>query len=260
MRGIIAALVLCLAGSAQTAKDLPSFDVASVKPNTELGNTININLGTVRHGEVKLSNTNMNDCIRFAYGLSSNEQIAGADWMRSYKIRFDIDAKAPPETPRDRLLLMTQRLLAERFHLTLHRESKPVAHYEIEVGKGGPKLPESTEEPDSTLVGSGVGMLNYRHIPIDTLAVLLSRQLKQPVMNRTNLKGFFDVNLTWRPDDPQPISKGPDAGSPAVPADIESRPDLFHAMQSQLGLKLMPSKSPIDVLVIDHVDQVPVGN
>ncbi len=253
----MAAAAVCLAAAAQT--DLPSFDVASVKPNTEIGASIRVNLGTARHGEVTLNNTNMNDCIRFAFNLSSNDQIEGPDWMGSYKIRFDIDAKAPPDTPRATLLLMTQRLLAERFHLALHRRSKAIAHYEIEAAPGGLKLAHSTEDPDTNLVGYGAGRLNYRHIPIATLAILLSRQLKQPVIDNTRLDGFYDIDLAWRPDDPQPISRGPDAAAPPEPPDMESRPDLFHAM-AQLGLKLVASKAPIDVLVIDHVDQVPVGN
>jgi len=259
MRRTIAGLVFCLTAAAQTAAELPSFDVASVKPNTDPGDRISINLGTARHGEVTLNNTNMNDCIRFAYGLSSNEQISGPLWMGDYKIRFDIDAKAPPDTPRDTLLLMLRRLLAERFHLALHGEPKPVAHYEIEVAKGGPKLPASGEEI-SRLVSYGRGLLDYRHIPMATFAVLLARQLKQPVLDRTGLNGAFDVKLEWRPDDPQPITRGPDPASQPEDREIESRPDLFHAIQAQLGLKLTSSKSPIEVLVIDHADQVPVGN
>jgi uncharacterized protein (TIGR03435 family) len=252
MRGTIAGFVLCLTAAAQTSDELPSFDVASVKPNNDVTDKLSINLGSVRHGEVTLGNTNMNDCIRFAYELSSNEQISGPLWMGDYKFRFDIIAKAPPDTPHEKMLLMLQRLLAERFHLKLHREPKAIAHYEIELGKDGPKMPPSPEEPPSRLVGYNRGLLNYRHIPLGTFAVLLSRQLKQPVLDRTGLRGFYDFKIEWLPDD---LPSGPPAS-----ADMETRPDLFRAMQSQLGLKLIASKAPIDVLVVDHVDQVPVGN
>ena len=249
-----------MAAAAQSVAGLPSFDVASLKPNTEVGSTIQVNLGTARHGEVKLNNTNLNDCLRFAYDLASNDQIDGPDWMGSYKIRFDIDAKAQPDTPRDKLLLMLQRLLTERFHLQMHRAPKSIAHFDIEVAKDGLKLQPATEDPADRMISYGRGLLHYKHIPMSVFAVLLSRQLKQPVFDRTGLEGFFDVKLEWRPDDTEPVSRGPDAANLPAVDNIESRPDLFHAMQAQLGLRLTASKAPIEVLVIDHADQTPVGN
>jgi uncharacterized protein (TIGR03435 family) len=247
----------------QKAADLPSFDVASVKPSPESGpgQSININLGTARHGEVTLQNTNVSDCVRFAYGLVSDEQVSGPDWIRSYQFRFDIDAKAPPDTPREQLLRMMQRLLAERFHLVLHREPRPVARLDLEVAKGGPKLHASLDSTVSGLVAYRPGQLAYNHIPLNTLAVLLSRQLKQPVIDNTGIAGFFDIKLEWLPDNPPRPSTGPDgAKKAAIPDDMDLRPDIFHAVQAQLGLKLETRRTPIDVLVIDHVDQVPVGN
>ena len=255
--GILA--LFTLSAFAQPPQPLPAFDVASVKPNTEITDRLEINIGSIHHGEVKLGNANMNDCISFAYSLTSHEQISGPAWMASYATRFDIDAKAPPNTPRDQVLLMLQRLLAERFHLALHHDVKAIAHYEIEVGKGGSKLPVAENVPDSSLVAYGRGRLEYHHVPMEIFAVLLSRQLKQPVIDRTGLQGVFDVNLTWRPDD-APAARAPDAAPPPADREIELRPDLFRAMETQLGLKLIASKSPIDVLVIDHVDQTPVGN
>lgn len=257
----ILSLVLTAAASA-VAEDLPRFDVASVKPSPEVapGQNININLGTARHGEVTLTNTNLSDCIRYAYGLVSDEQISGPDWMRSYKLRFDIDAKAPVDTPVSRLLQMLQQLLTERFRLAIHREPKPMAHLELSVAKGGPKLKVSKDDGAAGLVEYGPGRLFYNHVPLHTLAVLLSRQLKQPVLDVTGIEGNFDVKLEWRPDGPQPVSKGPDAAPAKEADDMAFRRDLFGAVQAQLGLKLEPKKTPMDVLVIDHAEQVPVGN
>jgi len=258
MRGAIAPLVLMLLAAvgapAQGAADLPAFDVASVKPSLPVapGQNININLGTARHGEVTLTNTNLSDCIRFAYELVSEAQIAGPDWLRSYELRYDIDAKAPPDTPRDRLLLMLQRLLAERFQLALHREPRPIAHLELQVAKSGLKLHASQDGAAAGRRYYGRGRLSYDGISIHTLAVLLSRQLRQPVLDKTGLEGTFDVNLEWTPDDPP---------SPAgEPSGLTLHPDIFGAVQSQLGLKLEMRKTPLEVLVVDRAEKVPAAN
>jgi uncharacterized protein (TIGR03435 family) len=244
------------------AAELPAFDVASLKPSpaTLPGQNIEINLGTWRHGEVVLRNTTLNDCIRFAYGLVSDEQISGPDWMRSYQFRFDIIAKAPPATPREQLLLMLQRLLTERFRLALHREPRAMAHLDLEVAPGSRKLHESLDSTESSLVSYGPGKLIYRHIPLATLAVLLSRQLKQPVFDRTGIAGFFNIDLQWLPDDLPRPSTGADAAPASEASEMSLRPDLFHAVQTQLGLKLEVRKTPVEVLMIDHAEQVPVGN
>jgi Protein of unknown function (DUF3738) len=161
-RCVMAELVLCLAAVGQTAQVSPSFDVASVKPNKDIPDrNFYIELGTARHGEVTLHNTNMNDCIRYAYGLTSDDQISGPDWMASYNVRFDIVAKAPPDTSQDTLLLMMQRLLAERFHLTLRTKLKSVAHLELEAAKSGPRMPPSAEEPAYPDYRYGRGLLSY---------------------------------------------------------------------------------------------------
>jgi uncharacterized protein (TIGR03435 family) len=234
----------------------PKFDVASVKPSqpAPTGDNININLGGDNHGTVTLGNTTLSECIRYAYALTSEDQISGPDWIRDRAIRFDIIAKAPPETPRDQLLLMTQNLLAERFHLQLHTDQRPVTHMELSVDKGGSKLHASTAEgTNSTLRGYGRGLLFYDHFDFHMLATLLSRQLRVPVIDKTGITGRYDLKLEWTPEDLQPA-----AGS----ADSPVRPDVnvYTAVREQLGLQLEMKKTPIDVLVIDRADKVPVPN
>jgi uncharacterized protein (TIGR03435 family) len=155
---------------------------------------------------------------------------------------------------------MMQRLLAERFQLALHREPRPLAHLDLGVAKGGPKLHASGESTPSGLVAYGRGLLAYNHLALSTLAVLLSRQLKQPVLDNTGIPGFFDVKLEWLPDEPPRPSQGPDAAHAPEAADMNLRPDIFHAVQTQLGLKLESRKTPVEILVIDRVEQVPAGN
>lgn len=210
-----------------------------------------INLGNARHGTVTLANATLSECIRWAYGLSSEDQVSGPDWIRDRQLRVDITAKAPPETPLEQLRLMTQRLLAERFQLAMHREQKPTPHMELSLLREGPKRSASQEEGPSSLKNVGRGRINYDHILMPTVAMLLSRMLKQTVVDRTGLTGYYDVDLEFTPD---PL----DPGNPT--ADAPDHPDVFKAVQQQLGLKLEKSKSPLDVWVIDRAEKAPAGN
>src|SRR5262249_33251278 len=126
----------------------PTFDVASLKPSPPpRGDTYNANLGTIRGGEVTLTNATLVDCIKFAYGLVSDVQMDGPDWTKSKEVRFDVVAKAAPNTPREQLLLMLGTLLDERFHLTMHTEKRAFGHYVLVVGKGGSKMQETERDP-----------------------------------------------------------------------------------------------------------------
>jgi uncharacterized protein (TIGR03435 family) len=231
----------------------PAFDVASVKPSPPPeGDLININLGTVNHGVVTLNNTTLSECTRYAYGLVSEDQISGPDWIRDRHIRFDIIAKAPPETPTDQLLAMLRTLLTERFHMVLHREQRRIPHFDLAVTKNGPKLPLAEGDAPMARRYYGLGRLSYTHVPMERLAVLLSRQMRQPVVDKTGLSGAFEVELDWSPDDAPP-------GAPAE-ADGAPRPDIFSAIQQQLGLKLEASKEPLEVVVIDRAEKAPAAN
>jgi uncharacterized protein (TIGR03435 family) len=94
----------------------------------------------------------------------------------------------------------------------------------------------------------GVGRLACNHITMDRFVVLLSRQMKQPVFDRTSLAGAYDIDLQWTPDD---AASEPNA---------TPKPDLFSAIQRQLGLKLEASKEPLEVLVVDRAEKTPAGN
>jgi uncharacterized protein (TIGR03435 family) len=229
----------------------PTFDAASVKPSPPtIADRIDINLGSYTHGEVTLTNTTLSECVEFAYGLVSEDEIDGPDWIRDRRLRVDIIAKAPPDTAREQALLMTQTLLTERFHLQIHRESKPVRHLELTVFKGGPKMPVSPDDAVPHPSNQGRGRLFYEHRSMYSLALLLSRQLRQPVLDLTGLTGFYDVHLEWAPDDP--------TGSPL--AESAPLPDIYQAVEEQLGLHLESRKTPIEVIVVDHADKVPIGN
>jgi len=242
----------CGAALAQSAAAPTAFDVASVKPSPPSGSgLLNINLGTFNHGVATLTNTTLSECIRFAYGLVSEDQISGPDWIRDRSLRVDIVAKTSPETPFSQALLMMQTLLAQRFHLDLHREPRPIRHFELALGKSAARLHESKDDAPVVNATYRRGLLFYDHMAMHTLAVLLSRQLKQPVIDLTGLSGFYDIHLEWSPDDP--------AGKEALP-DVAPLPDVYHAVEAQLGLQLEPKKTAIDVLAIDRAEKVPIAN
>jgi uncharacterized protein (TIGR03435 family) len=252
------ALVLSLFGCCglpgQVSQNLPAFDVASVRVNN--GPPDYIDLGTAEHGQLRLHGVSMKDCIRYAYGLVSNQQISAPDWTESYDYRFEIVAKTSPDTPESQIQLMLRRLLAERFHLALHQEQKPIAHLDLEVAKGGMRLPLSPVTPSKPRYIFGRALLNYTHQSMEDVAVLLSRQLKQTVVNRTGLAEFYDVKLQWRPED---FETAMTAANPALVQVLKDRPELEEAL-AEVGLKLTGSKSPIRVVVVDRVDRTPVEN
>src|SRR5215470_16988240 len=108
------------------AEQQPQFEVATVKRGSPVapGTPLPVNLGSFRNGTAMLTNTTLSECIQFAYGIVSDTQIAGPDWVRSRDVRFDIVAKTEPDVPREQALLMMQNLLAERLKLTIHHEPR----------------------------------------------------------------------------------------------------------------------------------------
>jgi uncharacterized protein (TIGR03435 family) len=227
-------LIYLGAASAQS-----SFEVATLKlaPPPE-GDSINIDLGTFRNGRLTLSNVTIADAIKYAYAVTSDEQLTVPDWNRS--VRFNIVGLAPPETPRERLLEMTQSLLAERLGLKLRREKKAIRHLGLVAVK--PTMTAASPEAAATRPGHQVrGRINHNRMPMYQLAALLSRFERQ-----TGLKGFFNVKLEWAPDNSLDAN--------------DSRPSLFAAVSQQLGLKLESRRSPLDVFVVEQCSQVPAEN
>ncbi|MGA3017843.1 MAG: TIGR03435 family protein [Bryobacteraceae bacterium] len=254
-----------LAAAMAGAQSRPAFDVASLKPSPGSdggppapGDKIYINLGTARHGMLTLSNTCLADCLRYAYSITNNEQIAGPDWIKFKDVRFDIEAKAPPDTPLPRLREMLQTLLTERFKLEYHTTQKTMSYVALVVGKNGPKIVEGVEGSDASHNSFIPGKIISNRIPMATFVTLLSRFLGETVIDMTGLKGWYAVNLEWTPE-PAVTSRAP-GSQPDAPVDIAPGPTVFSAIESQLGLKLEHRKGPLDVMVIDHAERVPVGN
>jgi uncharacterized protein (TIGR03435 family) len=154
---------------------------------------------------------------------------------------------------------MLQSLLADRFQLTVHRETKELPIYTLVIAKGGPKLREAKPgDPGAgDMKGSQIsGDLTAQAVPIATLVQSLTQMLGHPVSDKTELKGVYDFKLQFTPDDrlQPPSGAPPNFRFPLPPADSNA-PSLFDALQEQLGLKLESGKGPAEVMVIDHVER-----
>lgn len=223
----------------------PEFEVATVKqsPPPE-GDLIQINLGRLDHGKLTFGNASLSDCLKYAYGIASDAQLVGPEWIKSREVRFDIVAQAPPETPREQIDLMLQSLLTERLKVTVHHEQKELPHLALVAGKNGPKLKEVRTSTGANTAARG--RITAKNMQMRGLATLLSRFERQTIVDMTGLKGYFEFKLEWTPDD-------------GIKPD-DSGPSIFAAVQEQLGLKLESTRGPIDVLVVDHAEKIPTDN
>jgi uncharacterized protein (TIGR03435 family) len=237
-----------------TATD-PSFEVATIKltdPNNPG------KLFTVRAGgrQVVTIGTTMNDLIAFAYGMHPKQVINGPDWFD--KTKFDItgqpDAEGIPSQTQMRTML--QKLLVSRFQLTFHKDTRELSVFEIVVGKDGPKLTPSGSDPSGLpgLFFRGLGNLVVQNATMTDFAGLMqSAVLDKPVVDHTGLKGKFDFTLKWTADQSQFEAFG---GVKTPPTDDPNAPpDLYTAIQQQIGLKINTAKASTDVMVIDKVEQ-----
>jgi uncharacterized protein (TIGR03435 family) len=244
---LAAALFTLLNPPASRAQE---FEVATVRksPPPE-GDTININLGNFRNGRLTFANASLSDCLKYAYNIASDAQLAGPDWIKSKDVRFDIVAQPPANTPREQLPPMLQTLLADRLKLVLHHEQRVLPFLALVQGKNGPKFHEAKADaaPDTGFTVGGRIVRNQ--ISMQMLALLLSRFERQTVLDMTGLRGFFEVRLEWTPDD----------GRTPAAADTGG-PSLYTAVQEQLGLKLEPRKGPVEVLVVESAEKVPIEN
>jgi uncharacterized protein (TIGR03435 family) len=153
---------------------------------------------------------------------------------------------------KDQALRMLQTLLADRFNLTVHRETREQPIYALVIAKGGPKLHESSEEALVPVIQKRAngGFVN-RGAPMSTLTVVLSQQVGRTVVDKTGLKGRYDFSLEYErrragrgdPDDPEP------APSP------DGLPSVYTALQEQLRLKLESQKGPVEFIVVDHAEK-----
>jgi uncharacterized protein (TIGR03435 family) len=274
MRTVLSSLVVLsvlLLSPAAAQEKAPAFEVASVKANNSgpAGTRINF-----QGNRMNLVNVPLRAIIQLAYGISQPTRVVVPNWVNSE--RFDIVATSDEALSLEKRRVLMQALLAERFQMSAHFESREQSAFGLVLarndGRLGPSLRHSTAvcsnrplvgapEPaadspdDQRRVVCGVrpgtpGKIVLVGIPINLLASALSVPMGRTVFDKTGLTGLYDVELSFAPELPQV----PGAQPADTAAADESRPSILSAIQDQLGLKLNSEKEKIDVLVVDRIE------
>jgi len=252
----------------------------------------------VEGNRVDIGISSLSELIGMAYKVKYY-QIQGPDWLGPTGQRFDILAKMPEGATKDQVPEMLQALLAERFKLTLHRTSKETQVYALIIGKNGLKMKETpsdvpvpptgddapakdttmkvtgTQEKGMTITNTpagtqkvtmveGVMHVEASKMPLSMLAEALSRYVDHPVIDMTELKGNYQVVLDISQEDIRNVMRSVGAAMPAGAGgatDNASEPgsSILTSVQ-QLGLKLDARKTPLDMIVIDHLEKLPTEN
>jgi uncharacterized protein (TIGR03435 family) len=246
-----------------------AFDVASVKPNTSGDGASTI--GFEQGGRFLAVNMPVASLIQTAYATSAVPRpqiVGGPAWIDSD--RFDVGAVTDRNPSQDQRLMMLRALLADRFKLAIHQETRELPIYNLvrssPDGKLGDKLRVSDIDCDALrnsgrmpdpgqlrpcMMAFGLGSLHVKGMTTSQFATGgLARLVNRPVFDRTGLGAtVYDWALEWTPDQPSQVSGG------TTPSNLGLPSSIFSALQEQLGLKLESAKGPIDVLVIDHVEK-----
>jgi len=231
----------------------PSFEVETIKPTKPDEQRRYL---IWRGHRMETVNTSLSFLIAFAYGLQSKQVLGIPAWADTEK--FDITAQPDLDgRPSDKQLKgMVQKMLTDRFKLTFHHDTKELSVYVLTVTKTGDKLTKNEGDPNGLpgLFFQGLGKLNVRNATMkDFTGLMQNAVLDRPVLDQTSLAGRYDFKLDWTPDDSQFGGMGVKVPPPTDAADAP--PNLYTAIQEQIGLKLEATKAPADVLVIDHVEE-----
>jgi len=222
----------------------PAFEVASVKPCTEeQQRQFPIGLFAYPGGRLRVTNETLRQLIHDAYGLEMHQILGGPAWLDSE--RWIVEAKAPEASAgKPEMRLMLQTLLANRFGLKIHRETKTESVYALVVAKGGPKLKPPKDSTRAPFVGFGrtgpvtaealSQTFSGQNATMDLLAYRLSQHLRRPVTNKTGIEGNFDFLIEY---------SGADSQTTAPPLD--------RAIQDQVGLRLVTEPGSVEVIVVD---------
>lgn len=233
----------------------PAFEVATIKPSDPAHPEQII---TLRGAEVITTNVTVHALINLAYWLHPKQLTGGPAWTESDK--FDMAGKpdAPGQPNVDQMKVMIQKLLADRFQLKFHFEKRDLPVYAVRLAKTGGKITKSQDDPKGipgwNFRRNPSGMIMaFRNSPMSQFTAVLQNSMDRPVVDQTGLSERYDFTLNFTPDPAQAaLLDGPPAPAGDNP---DAAPDLFAAFQQQLGLKLEPTRAPVDVMVIDKVEK-----
>jgi uncharacterized protein (TIGR03435 family) len=231
----IAVVVLSSGARAQS----PVFEVASIRRNLNGGENTQINISG---GRLTVTNGSVKTLIRNAYDILGFQLAGGPRWLDTDMYDMAATTGSAETIPQAQLKLLLQTLLADRFGLKVHWETREASVYALTIDKGGPKFQQSsgTERPGvNTSKRAGRGQMKGTREPMSILASNLGNQLGAIVLDKTDLAGTYDWTLIWGLD--------PNVDS--------TEPSLFTALREQLGLRLNAQKGPMEVLVIDSASK-----
>ena len=232
---------------AMMAKDAdPAWEVVAVKPDdpdsTETG-------FWVRDRELEIKGKTLEQLLLYGYGLHESQVLNAPDWTRAKRWHIEGFAGVPGQPNREQMASLVRKLLADRFGLVMHREQREMRVFALVTAKGGPKMTPSADDPNGPMhendsQSGGQAAMRVKNVSMGELAGMLMRLfLDRPVVDQTGLTRRYDFQLNWTQDETR------------APTDGSAPPGLFTAIQEQLGLKLEPAKAPVDVMVIDKVEQ-----
>jgi uncharacterized protein (TIGR03435 family) len=225
---VISALMAC-------AQDpVPSFEVASVK--LDLSGPDAPNGFSPTPGRLRVKNCTLQQLVQTAYHIKTGLLFGMTAWMKSD--RFDIDAKAVGNSDFDQDLVMLRALLADRFQLRFHYETRQLRTYALVLGKSGPKFQASKDQDRKEAVNIKATEISGFAIPFGHFVSVLGAQLGYPISNQTGLSDKYDLTVKYVGDD----SQGSDG------------PSVFAALE-ELGLKLETRTGPSEVFVIDSAER-----
>jgi uncharacterized protein (TIGR03435 family) len=227
-----------------------AFDVASVKKVTERPS---LSPSRTRGAVFSMTNVTVSGLIQFAYDIGAHEVVGGPDWVR--QDRFAVEARASAEVPVERMRVMVQSLLKDRFGLVVHREPRAVRHMvllpatpEGRLGPGLEPCADPTAKPSRFMPPRGSTSFDGRCADVSALATFLSNVLQTPVVDRSGLAGTWNYRIVFL---------GPRQAVSASP-EPASAPALETALK-ELGFTLEPGRDPIEAVVIDSI-HVPTEN
>ena len=287
VRTSLAVLFGCAVMQAQPATKL-EFEVASIKPSPPPAPGMAILVGC-RGGPgssdpalYTCQNISLSNLVTMAYRIAYYE-LSAPDWATV--TRFDLRAKMPEDTTKEQLALMMQSLLADRFKLAVHRESREIQRYELTVAKNGPKFKEAAAPApaDSAAIAPGPPKLDKEGYPVigprggmaimydkarlyqpemtmTMLAGQLSAQMRGPVVDATGLTGKYEISLYWSAGDSLRTAAPTPGGGPTPVDTVSTGPDLKQALQEQLGLRVESKKGPVEFVIVDHAEKTPTEN
>ena len=251
---ILAAVICPTISAAFATPTTPArltFEVASIKlsqPGAKIYTIKPLSGGTgytAQNSPVKLM-------ISLMYKVPMRQIRGGPDWINTD--RFDIEARADHPSSVDDLHLMFQNLLADRFNLKYHMETQEGPVYALTIDKSGLKM-----KADGTGQAMGIpivpatgGGFKGTQVPMKYLIWWLGQQLQhdgRPVVDETGLSESYDFTLSFAPELPPNVSRD------SLPPEIQDLPSIFEGVKQQLGLKLEPTRGPVEYFVIDHIEK-----